>query len=370
GVYRAPEALSGQIDGIGEHLDIFSLGCLAYFLFTGRPPADTPTDVAELVREHDGLKLSAVLDGQPEKLQRLVQNATRPLPTDRFATVEEVLSDLDDLDRELRAPSLDGLPDPTEATAGNRIEHGFEVKKRLGSGSTAVAFLVARDTEPECVLKVAHTLANNDRLREEAAVIKKLHHHHIVSCDGVLEFQTRDGPRVGILLQNAGEQTLGKRIAAVGPLQAELLERFGEDLLSTVQYMEGHGVVHRDIKPENIGVTELRRGGKLHLMLFDFSLASTSASVINVGTHPYLDPFLQDRARRHYDSHAERYAVAMTLYEMATAHTAVWGERANDPFVTNAEARIEGDLMDSAIREPLARFFKKAFARSFKDRFD
>jgi hypothetical protein len=38
-VYLAPEALSGG--EAGAQADVFSLGSIAYHLFTGRPPADT-----------------------------------------------------------------------------------------------------------------------------------------------------------------------------------------------------------------------------------------------------------------------------------------------------------------------------------------
>lgn len=370
-VYRAPEGMYGEIDGNGEHLDIFSLGSLAYFLFSGQPPAANPTDVAQLVREHHGLRLSAVIDGPNEHLQDLVQYSTQPVPADRYATVDDFLDELTKFEDDLTTPDGDPLPDPTEAKAGDRIEHGFIVKKRMGTGSTAVALLVTQESDgAEHVLKVAHTFEQNDRLRGEAQVLQRLHHQHVVSCRRVLEFATRDGARLGVLLQNAGEITLGKKIHDEGRFQVELLERFGEDLLATLQYLEDNGVFHRDIKPDNIGVSELRKGGKRHLILFDFSLASSPAEVINAGTRPYLDPFLQEKSRRKYDSHAERFAAGVTLYEMATGALPQWGSGVSDPFVIDAEVQIDGDAMDSAVREPLTKFFRKALARQVKDRFD
>lgn len=370
-VYRAPEGLCGEIEGNGEHLDIFSLGTIAYFLFSGQPPAASPTDVAQLVREHDGLRLSSVMDGPNEHLQDLVQYSTQPLPADRYATVDEFLDELTKFEDDLTAPDGEPTPDPIEAKAGDRIEHGFTVKKRIASGSTATAFLVSRDSDgSEYVLKVALNFEQNDRLRAEAQTLQKLHHQHIVSCKAVLEFATRDGVRMGVLLQNAGETTLGKKIHDEGRFQVELLERFGEDLLATVQYLEDNGVFHRDIKPDNIGVSELRKGGKRHLILFDFSLSASPAEVINAGTRPYLDPFLQEKSRRRYDSHAERFAAAVTLYEMATGATPRWGGPASDPFVIDEDVTIDADAMDSAVREQLTRFFRKALARQVKDRFD
>ncbi len=370
-VYRAPEGLYGETDGNGEHLDIFSLGALTYFLFSGRPPAASPTDLAQTVRDQRGLQISSVMDGANEHLADLVAFATQPLPSDRYATVEDMLDELTELEDDLTTPDGEPLSDPTEAKAGDRISHGFTVKKRLGSGSTADALVVTRDSQPgEFVLKIARTLEHNQRLRAEAQVLQRLRHQHIVACHEVLEFPCSDGQRVGIVLQHAGDVTLGKKIHDEGRFQVELLERFGGDLLTTVQYLEDNGVFHRDIKPDNIGVWELRKGGKRHLVLFDFSLASSPAEVIGAGTRPYLDPFLQDKTRRRYDSHAERFAVAMTLYEMATGTLPKWGAANTDPFVTQDEARIDADAMESSVREQLARFFRRALARRVQDRFD
>ena len=54
-------------------------------------------------------------------------------------------------------------------------------------------------------------------------------------------------------------------------------------------------MAHRDIKPDNIGV----RSGKqrLQLVLFDFSLSRVPPDQVQVGTHPYLDPFLSSGGR-------------------------------------------------------------------------
>ena len=52
----------------------------------------------------------------------------------------------------------------------------------------------------------------------------------------------------------------------------DLLQRFGEDLLTALGYLEEKGIPHRDIKPDNIALGELGRDNRLPLVLFDFSL--------------------------------------------------------------------------------------------------
>ena len=97
--------------------------------------------------------------------------------------------------------------------------------------------------------------------------------------------------------------------------------------------LQRRGVAHRDIKPDNLGIAE--RGGKgkkRQLVLFDFSLAAEPLDAIDVGTRPYLDPFLGRGDRRTWDPAAERYAAAVTLYEMATARRPEYGSGAHPGF--------------------------------------
>jgi serine/threonine protein kinase len=95
-----------------------------------------------------------------------------------------------------------------------------------------------------------------------------------------------------------------------GRLHLELLERFGEDLLQVVDWLEQEGVPHRDIKPENLGVALMGKSEQLHLVLFDFSLADTPAGNVRAGTVPYLDPFLALRKPPRWDTYAERFPEA------------------------------------------------------------
>ena len=76
-------------------------------------------------------------------------------------------------------------------------------------------------------------------------------------------------------MRRAGQETLGQRLRKEGRLHIDLLQRFGEDLLSVVNYLEDQGIPHRDIKPDNIGVGPVGRSDRLHLVLFDFSLSRT-----------------------------------------------------------------------------------------------
>jgi serine/threonine protein kinase len=362
-VYVAPEALSDG--GAGESLDVFSLGALAYHLFAGQPPASTYFELAEKVREGKGLRITAVLNGAGRELQDLIQFSTYPEVTNRLESVGAFLTLLENVEQELTAPEPDGVEDPTEAKANDRLPGGFLVKKRLGKGSCAVVLLVEYDSE-EVVLKIATEPVHNDRLRGEAEVLRPLRHQHIVELLRTVEI----GPRFGLLMRRAGDATLAQRLRADGRLHLDLLQRFGEDLIQTVDWLEQQGVSHRDIKPDNIGVSPVGRGNQLHLVLFDFSLARTPAENVRAGTVPYLDPFLVLRRPPRWDGHAERFAVAMTLYEMATGTLPRWGDGRSDPAVLECEVTLEPELFDAELRDHLTAFFARALRREYRERFD
>lgn len=364
-VYMAPEALSNPREA-EEEMDIFSLGAIAYHLFTGQPPATSFYELTGKLREDQGLRVSSVLNGAPEELEYLVRFATHPEVTARLETVPDFLDLLDDLEEKLTEPDRDGIvEDPNDARQGDRLDHGITVKRRLGKGGSAIALLVERNGR-EQVLKVALDSSQNDHLIAEAAALRKLRHQFIVELHDELRF----GDRVGLLLSKAGEETLADRIREEGRIALEHLERWGDDLLQTLDWLEQQGVYHRDIKPHNLGVTPLGKGDQLHLVLFDFSLTGTPPESISSGTRPYLDPFISLTKKRRWDPYAERFAAGVTLYQMATGVLPVWGDEKSDPAVLNVEVTLEPDAFEPALRERMAAFFGKALRRNYEERFD
>ena len=361
-IYLAPEAVTGH-GAPAEQSDVFSLGALACHLFSGRAPASSLLEMNERLRREQGLRISSVLDGAGEPLQRLVQDATHPDVSLRLASVAEFLAGLEAVEDELTAPEVRSRPDPLEARPGDELEHGLTVKRRLGRGSTALALLVERGGR-EQVLKVALSSEDNGRLEAEADVLRRLRHQSVVELYGVLRF----GGRVGLLMARAGAETLADRLREEGSLHLELLERFGEDLLAAVDWLEQQGIPHRDVKPENLGVAKV--GSRLHLVLFDFSLARTPAENVRAGTRPYLDPFLAARRPPRWDTHAERFAAAVTLHEMAAGSLPRWGDGRSEPAVLDCEAAVDADAFEPAVREGLTAFFGRALRREFGERFD
>lgn len=365
-VYMAPETLTDP-ESLGEHLDVFSLGAIAYHVFSGQPPASNGLELTQKVRDGKGLQISSIMDGTGKELQDLIQFSTHPEVINRLDSVVDFLDLLNAVEDELTTPDRDQdvIANPLEASVGDRLEGGFEVRSRLGSGASAVAMLVERDGK-ELVLKLSNKPEHNDRLRAEAEVLKKLRHQNIVESYDVVEV----GGLTGFTMQRAGDKTLAQRLRSEGRLHLDLLARFGEDLLDAVRYLEEVGTQHRDIKPDNIGIKPLGRGDKLRLVLYDFSLSRTPIDNIRAGTTPYLDPFLSLRKPPRWDLAAERFAAAMTLYEMATGTLPKWGDGQSSPEVLDCEVTLNPEFFDPNLRESMVAFFGKALRRDYRERFD
>lgn len=368
-VYLAPEATHDP-EIAGEQLDIFSLGAIAYHLFSNQPPAANGLELHEKIREGDGLRISAVMDGAVDALQDLIQTSTFTDSSYRYPTVGEFLADLDKVEEALTEPSQDYIANPLEAKVNDRLEGGFIVRSRLGKGASATAFVVEKDGR-EVVLKLANDADHNDDLLAEFKNIKKLRHPAIIEAYETVKISGLAGftmQKVEVDAQKREVQTLTQRLNSEGRLSIDFLQRFGADLLEAVNHLEEKTVPHRDIKPDNIAVGQTGASGRLSLALFDFSLSHTSFDRLRAGTTRYLDPFLVDR--KLWDLHAERYAAAVTLYQMATGELPAWGAGNIDPSLVDCEVTLNEALFDSSIRDPLAEFFLKAFQRDARKRFD
>jgi serine/threonine protein kinase len=362
--YLAPESAWGDLDH-GPHLDVFSLGAIAYHVFSGQAPAASIQELHDKLRAGPGLKVSDVLDGCGKALQDLVQFATMPDVSARYASADEFLKALDEVEEELTAPDPERTVDPSVAKRGDRIEGGFTVVERIGKGSSSDVLLVRPDgREDERVLKVASNSTHNERLVAEGEALSQLRYPNIVEWERTL---TVNG-RTALLMRRAGDQTLAQVLKSEARPSLDLMRRFGEELIQTVDYLEQQGIAHRDIKPDNIGMSQVGTKGKKQLVLFDFSLSRTSPDNISAGTHPYLDPFLP--LRRRWDLYAERFALAVTLYEMMTGTLPRWGDGKTQPAMLECEASLDSDLFDPHLREGLSEFFEKALRRDFRARFD
>ncbi|MER6452143.1 BREX system serine/threonine kinase PglW [Streptomyces sp900105245] len=420
GPYLAPELTATRPDPV--LLDVYGLGTLAYLLVTGRPPASSQAEVLAMLREGDGLTPSAVVDGLTDDVDLLVHAATAFNPFHRMSSVDEFLELLADAEESVgirHAPPAEPAapaaaagpaeaqaepepqeePDPLEAEPGDVLGGGrWQVRRRLGTGSTSRAFLV-RDlraeefrTRPLAVLKVAVADRSASILEDEAQVMRRMRADSRV-INLVVDEPLRLGERTVLAVEYVGdekaeladddgasgkirarEETLARWLRELGAMGTESLEKYGDQLFGAVDFLHGEGVWHRDIKPDNIAIRK-RPNGTRELVLIDFSLASYPASETGVGTRGYMDPFVGGPVNRRavYDDQAEWYALAVTLHQMASGELPRWGDGSVTPEMTDPEEmphpEIAKDAFDDPVRKGLWRFFRKALHRDAGKRF-
>lgn len=355
-IYQAPEVLSDPDKATFES-DAFSIGCLAWLLLTGQhPAADLAARERALARkgpdEEGGLRPSSVR-ADLAILDEGIAFATRPNLHARPDTVADWFDGwvLDALTR----PAVESEPDidPTQAQKDDQLPGGLKVVRRLGSGGTAIVLQVRREGRTYA-LKVPHDAGCGDRLVEEAKVLRELRHQHIVALHEVITI----GGLPCLLLEYGGERTLADVLRTEGTLSLDLARRYGDDLLSAVQYLEETGVTHRDIKPSNIGFTSQSKK-KSHLLLLDLSLAAADPQMVDAGTPAWRDPWLYLRGA--WDPAADRWAAAAVLYQALT------GARAE--LKADQRVRLEAERLDAAVRDRLAAFFTRAMAQEPAERF-
>ncbi|WP_329194486.1 BREX system serine/threonine kinase PglW [Streptomyces sp. NBC_01435] len=404
--YLAPELTALKADPVA--LDVYGLGVLTYLLATGKAPAASQAELLARFEAGEGLRPSAVVDGLSEYIDELVQAATAYSVADRLSSVDDFLEMLEVVEEELTepAPAAEPVPvavpekDPLEAVAGDVLAGRWEVRRRLGTGSTSRAFLVrdlsagseVRFSKSLAVLKVALSDSRNDVLTREAEVMSRLRpDSRIIRL--IESTPQRIGKRTVLVMEYVGderaadteptapgttrnrrrEETVARQLREFGRLSVDQLEAYGDYLFGAVDFLEGEGVWHRDIKPDNIAI-RIRPNRTRELVLIDFSLAGYPVQETGAGTDGYLDPFIGTLTERSvYDAHAERYAVAATLHEMASRELPVWGEGRVSARQTDPEQepypKIAVDGFDPAVKDGLLAFFRKALHRDASQRF-
>ncbi|MGW0434925.1 BREX system serine/threonine kinase PglW [Micromonospora sp. NPDC003197] len=371
--YLAPELTTSAPDPVA--MDIFGLGALAYLILTGQPPATKRTELLGRLAKENGLRAAAVADSVSEFADELIHEATAPIPGQRLTTVAHFLELLTELEDELTAPPPVSVHpeerepepvDPLEARAGDQVGE-WTIRKRLGTGSTCRAFLAHNErTKRDEVLKVGLSDEKADRLAREARVLGPLADSRVIRLARPEPLEIAN--RTVVVLEHAGDHTLARKLREEGRLTVDELETYSDYLFGAIDYLEGEGVYHRDIKPDNIAI-RIRPNRTRQLVLFDFSLAGVSVKEITAGTPRYLDPFLGAANRPSYDKHAEWYALAVTLHEMASGELPVWGDGGTEPQLTEGSPVLATEAFDPAIRDGLVEFFHQALHRDARSRF-
>lgn len=209
----------------------------------------------------------------------------------------------------------------------------WERVRRLGFGSFGEVWLVRRHgtvSELFAVAKIPHEARINDKLVQEAEILRKLQDHP--NAVGVIEVLEQGGKVV--LIEEFVEGRTLQELMDEG-MEGAQKEQIFLQTLDLVAYAHDRAIMHRDIKPENIVVTSQ---GVVKVLDFgaakDVSLRSISSTV--VGSRPFMAPEqILGQSRRASDV----WALGVLLYALSTEHLPFYSEK-------------EKELMDMILESP------------------
>lgn len=229
---------------------------------------------------------------------------------------------------------FDGLPPPpAHAEVPQRIG-GCELQEPIGTGAMGQVFR-ARQTEPDRLVAVklvrSELSARDDllgRFRREAQILAELDHPNIVRVlwagdEQGWSYFVMDLVRGRDLAAAVDE--LSQAFAEHPARAADRIARITAELLETLAYAHGQGVVHRDLKPSNIMLDD---DGHPHLV--DFGLAKPfeddapdwnvrTVPGLLLGTPAYWSPEVAARVPFVREA-PDIWAAGVILFQLLTGH--------------------------------------------------
>jgi len=354
--YRAPEQQRGEPGEVAA--DVWALGAVLFEMLIGRPPrvaSDGEPEPLPVVRGDLGRELS-----------RIVDRALSARPRDRYATMSDMLLDVQSLvgtgalgSRETfigmrrlgpRSPARPTLQTPPTPQAGatlpaetpppdaarpraagaigmlGRSIYQYTIREHLGGGGMGVVYK-AEDMRLErtVALKFLPPELTRDpvakaRFLQEARAASALDHPNICTIHEVGE--TDDGQLFLVMTCYDGE-TLKRRIEH-GALPLDEALDIAKQIAQGLAKAHRLGIVHRDIKPANIIVTT---DGIVKILDFGLAKLAGAAGLTRagfcLGTPAYMSP---EQARGEVDHRTDLWSLGVVLYEMVTGSAPFTGD--------------------------------------------
>jgi serine/threonine protein kinase/Tol biopolymer transport system component len=343
--YMSPEQFDGE--SVDLRTDIWSLGVVIHEMVTGRPPFGfSETEAVRGILRRNPPAMSSRRPGVPPALERIVGRALAKRPAERYASMEAMRAELQELAATLDLPpvqefeerTLLELPSPLAAFRTSPQELGdgligweigpYEILELIGGGGMGVVYK-ARDERlgRTAALKFLPAELTRDpvakeRFVQEARAASSLDHPNLCT---ILELGEGPDGRLYLAMPCYDGETLRQRIDR-GPLPVEETVDIAEQIARGLAKAHRNGIIHRDIKPANIMVTA---DGVVKIL--DFGLAKLAGSSTlsrtgsSAGTPAYMSP---EQARGdEVDTRTDLWSLGVVLYEMLAGRRPFRGER-------------------------------------------
>lgn len=325
--FASPEARIGF--GLTEpRSDVYSLAASMLYWATGLEASTEQPWAAEDYRGAGMETLGALADLVGECLAEEPEN--RPTAASSVAACAQLCETV-----LAKAPSTVGEDAAKRRPfeVGDFIEGQYEVLTILGTGSTAVTYLVndALVSRRYVLKSLVDREHSNALAANEFSILSELSHP---ALPRVFDLRPYEAP-FQLKLEFIDGLTLAE-ISEIADPDPALALRVGRDLGDALRYLEGRGLAHRDISPDNIIVPT---NSTQSVALLDFGLAGTDSEGA-VGTARYRDPVVENAGA--WSPAADRYSLALVLFEIATGRL---------PYLTTGPRPDKSQIVDLSDEE-------------------
>ncbi|MCP5151673.1 MAG: serine/threonine protein kinase [Ectothiorhodospiraceae bacterium] len=247
----------------------------------------------------------------------------------------------------------DDRDDDRTADAALMRVPGFRIKRTIGRGGMAVAYLAVQESlARNVVLKVMNSTQADgedflERFVNEGRIVAALRHPHIITIYDI----GRAADLVYIAMEYVEGGDLKSLIGrTVTPERAlDILEKVAQAL----GYAHQQGIIHRDVKPANI---LFRQDGTV--LLSDFGIAKqvtvdselTSTGTI-LGSPFYMSP--EQAEGQQVDARTDIYSLGVIFYEMLTGERPYQGDSAIKVIMQHIQSPLPELPPELAAMQPL-----------------
>ncbi|KPA80801.1 putative protein kinase [Leptomonas pyrrhocoris] len=261
----------------------------------------------------------------------------------------------------LMSPLTLALNAPQVLLEDSELE-GWTPLKTIGKGSFgAVYTALLRNGRTVCckVIELGNVESEEEmeKLRNEIALMKRLHHPNCVQYYGSLEDRTKN--TLNIFMEYVSGGTLTSFVNKFKSIPLETMRQWAYQMATGVKYLHDCGIVHRDIKGDNVlvsvdGIVKLADFG-CSKSIDDVCSATHGCSTM-VGTPYWMAPEVIKCEAGGYGMKSDIWSLGCTIVEMLTGKppwpecnsmwAAVYKIANSTGLPTEIPSDVDAELMD------------------------